>query len=49
MNDDYVTIKVKKNDHDVMKEAKKLSGVPITRQITDLLKKEYPNMYKETK
>ena len=49
MNEDYVTIKVKKYDHDVMKDAKKLKGIPITRQITDLLRKEYPNMYKEAK
>ena len=46
---DYVTIKIEKHDHDVMKAAKKLDGVPISIQVKKLLKKEYPNMYKESK
>jgi len=49
MNKDYATIKIKIYDHKVMKDAKKFKGVPISRQITDLLKKEYPNMYKDEK
>lgn len=48
MKKSYTTIKIEDRDHQVMKDVKKLTGMPITRQITDCLKKEYPNMYKES-
>lgn len=47
MKEEYTTIKIKVHDHKVMKDAKRFKGVPISRQVTELLKKEYPNMYKE--
>ena len=44
---DYTTIKIKNHDHEVMKDVKKLEGIPISIQIQNLLKEKYPNMYKK--
>ena len=40
------TIKVSTKAHEVLKQAKKLTGKPICRIIDDLLKAEYKGMYK---
>jgi len=46
---DYTTIKVESVDWQVMKEVRKLTGIPMSMQIQKFLKEKYPNMYKEEK
>ena len=43
-----VTIKIRKETHNALKEVKKLTGVPIARIVDDLVKKEYKGAYKWT-
>ena len=47
LSKEYTTIKIETIDYQVLKDAKKFKGVPIARQITDLLKNEYPEIYKD--
>ena len=43
---EYNSIKVDSFTYGVLKDAKALTGIPISRIIADLMKKEYPNKYK---
>ena len=44
---DYITIKIDTFTHKVLKDAKALTGVPVSRIIEDLVKAEYPAKYKK--
>jgi len=44
---DYTTIKIDTFTHKVLKDAKELTGVPVSRIIEDLVKAEYPAKYKK--
>ena len=41
-----VTIKIRKETHNALKEVKKITGVPIARIVDNLVKKEYKGAYK---
>lgn len=47
MKKDYTTIKIDAFTHNVLKDAKELTGVPVSRIIEDLVKAEYPAKYKK--
>lgn len=42
---EYTTIKIDTFTHKVLKDAKNLTGVPVSRIIEDLVKKAYPGAY----
>ncbi len=46
---EYTTIKIDAFTHSVLKSAKELTGVPVSRIIEDLVKAEYPAKYKKVK
>ena len=48
-NKEYSSVKIETTDWQVMKDVRKLTGVPTSKQIQKFLKEKYPNMYKESK
>lgn len=46
---EYKSTKIDDFTWEVLKQVKKLTGVPISRIIKDCVKREYPNMYKKEK
>ena len=42
---EYTTIKIDTFTYKVLKDAKNLTGVPVSRIIEDLVKKAYPGAY----